>query len=332
MSKGDGQVELNPTIDFVAGTVASPAIASKYTSTFQAITTIIRDERFIGLYKGITSPLATVALMNGLVFASYHFFMKLQLEDSSTTPSIIQIALAGAGSGIISSIITTPTELIKIRQQSLLTETGTRQVALQILKESGIKGLYRGIAATALRDIGYGAYFAAYEATCRYLSNPAVTPLDSSLIMAQVESGMTKLSWPSLLLAGGVAGIGMVFICSPTLSLLILCPSTAGWLVTFPFDVVKTRVQGSTAALSAPAAAPIPSQTSFFPGAPLLDRSGSTATDYNPYRTTMSTIIHSYHSEGINVFFHGLAPTLIRAIPVNMVTFATFEAVVHALS
>ncbi|EDR13874.1 uncharacterized protein LACBIDRAFT_230077, partial [Laccaria bicolor S238N-H82] len=279
----------------------SPAIASKYTSTFQAIATIIREERFIGLYKGITSPLATVALMNGLVFASYRFLLKLQLEDSSSTPSITQIALAGAGSGIISSIITTPTELIKIRQQSLLTETTTRQVALQVLRESGIKGLYRGITATALRDIGYGAYFAAYEATCRYLSTPAVTPLDSSLIMAQVEPDMTKLSWPSLLLAGGVAGIGMLFFCLTPSVLLISRPSAAGWVVTFPFDVVKTRVQGSTAALSVPAATPIPSQTSFSP-------------------------------EGINVFFRGLAPTLIRAIPVNMVTFATFEAVVHALS
>jgi hypothetical protein len=35
----------------------SPAIAKKYHSTFHAITTIIREERFIGLYKGITSPL-----------------------------------------------------------------------------------------------------------------------------------------------------------------------------------------------------------------------------------------------------------------------------------
>ena len=59
------------------------------------------------------------------------------------------------------SIITTPTELIKIRQQSLLTTTSARTVALQIIRESGIRGLYRGITATALRDCGYGAYFAA---------------------------------------------------------------------------------------------------------------------------------------------------------------------------
>jgi len=58
-------------------------------------------------------------------------------------------------------IVTTPTELIKIRQQSLLFPTTARHVALQIFREAGITGLYRGITATALRDCGYGAYFAA---------------------------------------------------------------------------------------------------------------------------------------------------------------------------
>lgn len=59
------------------------------------------------------------------------------------------------------SIVTTPTELIKIRQQSMLTPTKARQVALKIFRENGIRGLYRGMPVTALRDCGYGAYFAA---------------------------------------------------------------------------------------------------------------------------------------------------------------------------
>lgn len=49
-----------------------------------------------------------MALMNGLVFASYRFLLKLQLEGASSTPSITQIALAGAGSGIISSYVVGP--------------------------------------------------------------------------------------------------------------------------------------------------------------------------------------------------------------------------------
>lgn len=41
--------------------------------------------------------------MNGLVFASYRFFMKLQLDSSESIPTLTQIAIAGAGSGIVSS-------------------------------------------------------------------------------------------------------------------------------------------------------------------------------------------------------------------------------------
>ena len=56
-------------------------------------------------------------------------------------------------------VITTPTELIKIRQQDQFVRTSTSQIALKIFKESGVPGLYRGMTVTILRDIGYGAYF-----------------------------------------------------------------------------------------------------------------------------------------------------------------------------
>ncbi|KAF8638409.1 hypothetical protein AX17_002234 [Amanita inopinata Kibby_2008] len=332
------QVELDPTIDFVAGTISgiaglivgypldtvkvrfqSPLIAGKYHSTFHAVATIIREERFIGLYKGITSPLTTAALLNGVVFASYRFLMKVQLENSDAIPTLTQIALAGAGSGIVSSLVTTPTELIKILQQDQLIPTSSRQIALQILKEEGICGLYRGITATALRDCGYGAYFFAYEATRRYFSGTPQS-LNPSLL-DNIESGMNNLSWPALLLAGGVAGV-------------------VGWVATFPFDVVKTRMQGTEQVQPIPVSRGIPvanlaSTPRPCASTPLIGSTSSTvepALNINPYRTVYSTIVNSYRAEGMGVFFKGLAPTLIRAIPVNMVTFAAFETVVHALS
>ncbi|KAJ3487069.1 hypothetical protein NLJ89_g11751 [Agrocybe chaxingu] len=126
-NNGGQEVALNPTVDFVAGTIAgmaslvvgfpfdtvkvrfqNPSVSGRYHSTLHAIFTIVREERFIGLFKGITSPLATVALMNGLVFASYRFFMKLQLPHADAVPTITQITLAGAGSGIVSSCVPTP--------------------------------------------------------------------------------------------------------------------------------------------------------------------------------------------------------------------------------
>ncbi|KAF8075243.1 carnitine/acyl carnitine carrier [Lyophyllum atratum] len=317
----EGQVELDPRVDFIAGTVAgmtslvvgypfdtvkvrfqNPETACKYRSTFHAVAKIVREEKFVGLYKGISSPLATVALMNGLVFASYKLFLKLQLGQSDDIPTLSQITLAGAGCGIVSSILTTPIELIKIRQQFCTEPTSAHRVALRILKESGITGLYRGLTATALRDTGYGVYFLTYEATSRFLVSPA--PGNASPNSKLSASGVDSLSWPSLLFAGGMAGI-------------------FGWLATFPFDVVKTRMQATEQpSLAAPSLS-----------TPLLGSTPvSSLTDTNPYRTTLSTIVNSYRAEGISVFYRGLAPTLIRAIPVNMMTFATFEIVVHALS
>lgn len=87
-----------------------------------------------------------------------------------------------------------------------------------------------------------------------------------------------------------------------------------GWLVTFPMDVVKTRIQGSDwtpLASSPPVKPPERAQLlgSNFPNRPSID---SVIQEDQPYRTTLSTIVNSYRAEGIRVFYRGLAPTLIR--------------------
>ncbi|THU85795.1 hypothetical protein K435DRAFT_379046 [Dendrothele bispora CBS 962.96] len=38
----------------------NPQFQDKYRSTFHALTTIVREERFIGLFRGITSPLVCI--------------------------------------------------------------------------------------------------------------------------------------------------------------------------------------------------------------------------------------------------------------------------------
>lgn len=100
------------------------------------------------------------------------------------------------------------------------------EVALTIFKKHGLRGLYRGISSTALRDIGYGAYFAAYEGTLLVFTPPKAAPHDHSSLISEADTSIETHSWPILLLAGGVAGV-------------------TGWFATFPLDVVKTRVQSS---------------------------------------------------------------------------------------
>lgn len=90
------------------------------------------------------------------------------------------------------------------------------------------------------------------------------------------------MSWPALLTAGALAGI-------------------SGWLATFMFDVVKTRVQGVE--YNGP-----PPNTLGLPVSP----SPVTTSSENPYRTTWSTLTNSYRTEGLTFFFRGLTPTLLR--------------------
>lgn len=358
--------QLNPTVDFIAGTVAGiaslvvgfpfdtvkvrfqdPANAQRYSgSTLRALTQIVREEKLAGLFRGISSPLASIALMNGLVFASYHFLMKMQLSHPDSVPTLLQVVLAGIGSGIVSSLVTTPTELLKIQQQTCHSGSSL-SLARAIFNEAGLPGLYRGLPATVMRDIGYGAYFFAYEATTRFFSSLSSRPDDTFIIVAEVEAESVHihghdqaLSWCALILAGSLAGI-------------------AGWLFTFPMDVVKTRMQARgfrfqetvavvqeyhihTHAHTHTVGDILHGPQAWTERQPLLGQHAREASTFSlpdssvprphlhPYRSVLSTIVHSYRTEGVGVFFRGLGPTLIRAIPANIATFAMFEAVVHA--
>ncbi|KZP05976.1 mitochondrial carrier [Athelia psychrophila] len=284
-------------LDTVKTRLQTPAIGHKYRSTFHALITIVKQENVRGLYKGVASPLASCALLNGLIFASYGLFLDLQLDDPKKPPTLWQVVFAGVATGVVASVITTPVELVKIRQQNELSNNpSVKIITSQLYKQHGIRGLYRGLTATMLRDTGYGAYFGSYEACCQLFApviaeHPASTP----------RSGPS--GW-GLLFAGGIAGI-------------------IGWAATFPMDVVKTRVQNTDwtprILLDAESTRLVPSSLS--PTSP-----------GNPYRTTLSTIIYSYREEGISVFFRGLSTTVIRAIPVNIAIFAVFDFTVRVLS
>ncbi|ODN82988.1 hypothetical protein, variant 2 [Cryptococcus amylolentus CBS 6039] len=302
--KGKGSGETSPAVDFGAGVVAgvaglvvgqpfdlvksrfqSPSFSGKYTSTFGALSAILKEEKFRGLFKGVMSPMAGIAFINGVVFTSYSFFMKLQLPPGSQQePNLGQIYLAGTGSGVVASLLTCPTELIKIRQQSAppslkLTTIG---VLKSIVRQDGIRGIFRGLSATALRDTAYGPYFFTYEATLRlfrWMKRPPLPPAhhgpthEGYTLIDEAEMELKSgLGWPELMAAGGVAGV-------------------LAWLVTFPVDVFKTRMQGFTWPNALDPSQPRPSPPSF----------RHVARD-------------ALRKEGWRVMFAGLGPTLIRSV------------------
>lgn len=167
--------------------------------------------------------------------------------------------------------MTSPTELIKIQQQSVIVPASghaptVKEVALDIYRRRGLRGIFRGLGPTALRETGFGAYFGVYEGTLMFLSSHHRGEADPHKRSSEAVMSKQRHSYPALLFAGGLAGV-------------------SSWFVTFPFDVIKTRVQSTL----------------------------STSPEH-PYRNMRSTIVNSYRKEGLRVFFRGLQPTLIRYV------------------
>ncbi|KZO92873.1 mitochondrial carrier [Calocera viscosa TUFC12733] len=251
--------------DTVRVRLQNPETAHRYGGMVHAFRSIVKEEKVTGLFKGMTSPLLTLAPLNGLVFGAYGYFLRLQSPDlvPGEKPALYQVAIAGTLAGILGSTIAAPVELVKIRQQNLLNPRGapsTLRVVQQLWRRRGIVGLYRGFTATALRDSGGGPYFLTYEALRRINPHSPLTPL----------------------LAGGAAGV-------------------VGWLSTFPFDVIKTRMQS-------------------------VDRANA-----GNYKTTWSTIRTCWREEGWRVFWTGVRPAMVECLPYNMATFGAFELVLHFL-
>lgn len=204
-----------------------------YKSATDAFRIIVREEKFLGLFKGVTSPMLGVAAMNACIFGSYGLALRALQSGvgggvgSDHSPPVItlsQVMLAGCASGIASAFITSPIELLKIREQLDYTGRGAKPQTLTVLRNiwqsGGIRGLYRGLGVTCVRDLGYGPYFFSYELFNRLLlSLHEATPM---------PGGDTAASLSNLELAfsGALAGV-------------------LAWVSTFPIDCVKTRVQAS---------------------------------------------------------------------------------------
>ncbi|KAI5476144.1 carnitine acyl carnitine carrier, mitochondrial [Pseudohyphozyma bogoriensis] len=265
-----GDAPISPWVDFVAGTAGvkvrlqcpPSSKGGEYRTAWQTFGRIVKEEKVTGLYKGVMSPMLGVAAVNASVFGTYGLFMRMLSPEPSQTPTLGQILVAGSGSGVATSILTTPLERLKILQQI----SSSRPPSLMhLIRTLPTTSLYRGLTPTILRDLAYGPYFFAYELIVR---GEGGWKKDLAEEVESVEKKGT--SWTRMMVAGGVAGI-------------------VGWGVTFPVDVVKSRMQSSP------------------PNAPR-----------SSLPSTLEIFKLSYREEGWSVFTRGLGPTLLRAVPVNM--------------
>lgn len=173
----------------------------------------------LAFFKGMGAPLASVPFQNAVTFQTYALFSRALSVDKDVPPSYQRVSMAGFGAGFIQTSILTPVELIKIRLQLHSSTTtnviGPLALVRSIMATEGVRGLYRGLGITILRDApAHALYFGSYEYTREWL-HPGCR-----------KSGKESLF--TMLMAGGIAGV-------------------ASWISCYPLDVLKSRLQAQGA-------------------------------------------------------------------------------------
>lgn len=186
----------------------------QYKGAVDCFTGIIRNESVRGLYKGMSSPMAGVAVVNAIVFGVYGNFQR----HSPRPDALSSHFLAGAAAGFVQSFVCSPMELVKTRLQVQQNSAapgggygGPMNCLSQVVKTEGLRGVFRGLGTTICREVpGFGIYFFAYEFMTR----------------SAADDGEPRppVSTVHMLLAGGFSG-------------------TLSWVLTYPIDVIKSRLQ-----------------------------------------------------------------------------------------
>ncbi|ORZ00003.1 mitochondrial carrier domain-containing protein, partial [Lobosporangium transversale] len=205
----------------------------KYKGAMDCLRMTIKEEGPLGLYKGVTSPLMGIGICNAVMFAANGTFRRiLQGGDETKTLSLLEIGTAGSMAGGVMAFVNCPVELLKVKLQTqygpsagiltippststTIAYKGVLDAGIRTFRKQGLRGLYRGMDITLLRDIpSYFSYFVTYEGGKRILAH------------LNHNGRVDQLTTPELLLAGGIAGFG-------------------AWVPCYPQDVIKSRMQSN---------------------------------------------------------------------------------------
>ncbi|KAG1090205.1 hypothetical protein G6F42_019760 [Rhizopus arrhizus] len=185
---------------------------------------IIRNESFWALYKGLGAVVSGIVPKMAIRFSSFELY-KEWMADANGKVSTSAVFLAGLAAGTTEAImVVSPMDLIKIRLQAqrhsmadpmdIPKYRNAPHAAYTIVREEGVRALYKGVTLTALRQAtNQAANFTAYQEFKK---------------MAQKYQNLDELPSYQHLVLGGVSG-------------------AMGPLSNSPIETNKTRIQKSSA-------------------------------------------------------------------------------------
>lgn len=196
---------------FQIQTTGKPGDPNYYTSVYDCMRKMARNEGVLSLYKGVLPPVLVETPKRAVKFLTFEIYKKIFGSPTPTT-----FFLAGLGSGTTEAILVNPFEVVKVAQQANRSQhkvsPSTWAVARQIVKSDGFgfRGLNKGVTATIGRNGLFNMiYFGFFHSVNSKITQP---------------ENKWRQNFQKFLI-GLVAGV-------------------IGCLVNIPFDVAKSRIQG----------------------------------------------------------------------------------------
>ncbi|XP_057458957.1 uncharacterized protein LOC130749597 [Lotus japonicus] len=166
-------------LDLVRTRLAAQRSTIYYRGISHAFSTICRDEGFLGLYKGLGATLLGVGPSIAISFSVYESLRSLWISRRPDDSSAVVSLACGSLSGVASSTVIFPLDLVRRRMQlegvggrACVYNTGMCGAFQCIIKNEGVRGLYRGILPEYYKVVpGVGIAFMTYETLKRLLSS-----------------------------------------------------------------------------------------------------------------------------------------------------------------
>jgi len=185
-----------------------------------------RAEGYFGMYRGSGVNILLITPEKAIKLAANDYFRHKLTRPDGTLPVTREMA-AGGCAGLFQIAVTTPMELLKIQMQDAgrvaaqlkaagqstahLPKISALSLTKKLLAEKGIFGLYKGLGATALRDVSFSIVYFPLFANLNKLGPRRSPDSTEAVFWWSFVAGMT---------AGSISAAAVN-----------------------PFDVVKTRLQ-----------------------------------------------------------------------------------------
>ncbi|XP_061747738.1 solute carrier family 25 member 48 [Nerophis ophidion] len=267
-----------------------------YQNMTHCMLSIYRKETVAGFFKGMSFPVATIAAYNSLVFGFFsnaqRSISKYRYGDGRHACSKLDLTGASMLTGLVSVGVGAPVDLVKIRLQ-MQTQAPLLAESFQLAGSvSGGSNLVVGVAHSSSRT--------RYRGPVHCIS---------SILQAEGLQGLYRGGGAMVL--RDVPGYVLYFLPYTVLCDLLRPDATShphpcaiwlagglagsiSWVTATPSDVVKSRMQAD-------------------------------AGPHRKYRGVAHCILHSYRTEGAQVFFRGASVNAIRGFPMSATMFLAYE-------